>query len=288
MIFIGTPKGNNLFKEIYDIASEINDSDTWYTDYQDIFSAGHYSHEQIMDIKKAMPAEKFNQEYLLHWDAIFTGAYYADMLGDASMGIITDVPYNPMYPVITGWDLGIKDPTCIWFCQRIDGKYNFIDYYQSTDKDIFQIIRTLQAKPYRYSYHIIPHDGAVRSFMDLKNTRSSLIRTAFGPNSVKQVKKPAGTANVLEGISIVSSNLYISRFDKTKCAEGLTHLKTYRAVVDRVTGESTDTPSHESSDAADALRTFFTGVKTHEDEGFGSWDPRKKQDAISAYDYFSW
>ncbi len=287
VIFIGTPKGNNLFKELYDLALEIGDPETWYTDYQDVYSAGYYPPTQIKEIRKAMPTAKFEQEYLLHWDAVFTGAYYADQLSDTAGGIIADVPYNPMYPVITGWDLGIKDPTCIWFCQRINGKYNFIDYYQSSDKDIFAIMNMLQRKKYRYSYHIMPHDGAARSFLDLKSTRHQLVRQTFGTNSVQQVKKPANNEAVLEGISVVSANLYISRFDKTKCAEGLTHLKTYRAKMDRVTGESTSIPSHDSSDAADALRTFFSGVKTYQDEGFNSWSQEAKQEAISQYDYFN-
>jgi phage terminase large subunit len=290
VIFIGTPKGSNLFNEIYDTANEIIDSGdhNWYTDYQDVYSAGHYNAEEIKGIKAPMPAAKFNQEYLLHWDAIFTGAYYADLLCDESLGIITDVPYNPMYPVITGWDLGIKDPTCIWFAQKISGKYNFIDYYESTDKDIFAIVNMLQRKPYRYSYHIIPHDATARSYLDLKTTRLSILQAAFGHECVKQTKKPANNQAVLEGISIAHTNLYISRIDRKKCSVGLEHLKTYRSEVDRLTGEATDVPSHDSSDAADALRTFFTGVKNYDDGSFSGVSSNFRREAETAYDYFGW
>ena len=290
VIFIGTPKGKNLFKEIYDLANELIEGgdESWYTDFQDIVSAGFYNKEQIADIKKTQLAAKFEQEYLLSWDAVFTGAYYSGLLNDPSLGIITDVPHNPMYPVITGWDLGIKDPTCIWFCQKIDGKYNFIDYFQSSDMDIFAIIRTLQAKPYRYSYHIVPHDASARSYIDLKTTRLSILQAAFGPGSVKQTKKPANNAAVLEGISIAHTGLYISRIDKTKCATGLEHLRSYRSEINRVTGEPTDVPSHDSSDAADALRTFFTGVKTYDDGILGWQNGRRKIEPETDYDLFAW
>ncbi len=290
VIFIGTPKGSNLFKEVFDTANAIRDAgdDNWYTDYLDIHHAGHYTHEEQQDIKKTMPPEKWNQEYLLHWDAIFTGAYYAEILADPQVSIITDVPYNPMYPVITGWDLGNKDPTCIWFAQKIDGKYNFIDYFESNELDIFGLIRMLQSKPYRYSYHILPHDGANRSWMDLKTTRVSILQAAFGHGNVKQTKKPANNAAVLEGISITYTNLYVSRIDARKCAKGIEHLKMYRSEVNRLTGEPTDVPAHESSDAADALRTFFTGVKSYDDGSFAGASLRKNQEAEQEYDYFKW
>lgn len=290
VIFIGTPKGSNLFKEVYDTANALIEQgdQNWYTDYQDVNCGAVYTQDEIQEFKRAMPPEKFNQEYLLHWDAIFTGAYYADLLGDPSLNIITDVPYNPMYPVITGWDLGIKDPTCIWFCQKIDGKYNFIDYYESTDKDIFELVNIVQNKPYRYSYHVIPHDGSSRSYLDLKTTRLSILQAAFGFGNVKQTKKPANNTAVLEGISVVYANLYISRIDMKRCAKGIEHLKTYRSEVNRLTGEPTDVPSHDSSDAADALRTFFTGVKAYDDGTFTSAGRRAKQQAISDYDYYQW
>ena len=289
VIFIGTPKGSNLFKEVYDKANELIDagSPDWYTDYQDVMCQAVYSQEEINVLRATMPAEKFNQEYMLHWDAIFTGSYYADLLGNPDLDLIKSIPYNPMYPVVTGWDLGIKDPTCIWFCQKIDGKYKFIDYFESSDMDIFAIVHMLQSKPYRYSYHILPHDSAARSFLDLKTTRLSILQGAFGFDKVKQVKKPVNNQAILEGISVVHTNLYISEFDLKRCAKGIDHLRQYRSQVDRLTGEPTDVPDHASSDAADALRTFFTGYKSYDDGTFGSFRKRPET-AESEYDFFGW
>jgi phage terminase large subunit len=291
VLFIGTPKGDNLFKELFDLGRYLNDSgqdDRWYTTLQNVYQTGVYSHDWAKQNKPLMPEAKWNQEYMCDWNAVFTGAYYADILTDDGKGIITDVPYNPMYPVITGWDLGIKDPTCIWFAQKIENKVYFIDYFESTDKDIFSIINMINSKPYLYDYHIVPHDITQRNYIDIKSTRLSILQNAFGVGKVVVARK---AANVNDDISIVSANLHISRFDKRKCATGLKGLMTYRAAVDKLTGEATDKPSHDSSDAADALRTFFVGMKKRSSPSdFATrWtEMNNKNEAQTDYDYFNW
>ncbi len=291
VMFIGTPKGDNLFKELYDLGQYLTESkedDRWFTTIQNVYQTGVYSHEWCKENRPLMPEPKWNQEYMCDWHAIFTGAYYSDILTNEDKKIITDVPYNPMYPVITGWDFGIKDPTCIWFCQKIEGKYHFIDYYESPDKDIFQLINMLNNKPYLYDYHIVPHDSAQRSFLDLKSTRISVLQNAYGPGKIIVARKANTSQAVQEDISVVAHNLHISRIDRAKCSTGIKGLMTYRAAIDKVTGEPTGKPSHDSSDAADALRTFFLGVKnkssTHE---FVNRWTQAQQDVVTDYDYFN-
>lgn len=279
VIFIGTPKGNNLFKELYDLGCSITDG-SWYTMYRDVNSTGLYSPEKIANLRRIMPVPEFEQEYLLKWDAAFTGAYYSDYLNDAEKGIIADVPYNPAYPVITGWDLGLKDPTAIWFMQQIDGKCYFIDYFESTDRDIYSLISVVKNKPYRYSYHVVPHDVSVRSHINL-DTRENVFKRC----GMKIVVAPKISPN--EGISVVQSNLYTCRFDRQKCFVGLEHLRAYTATVDRLTGQPTSTPDHKHSDAADALRTLFTGIRKQMVQPEDSWLFPRAQTVISEYDYFA-
>lgn len=292
VIFIGTPKGENLFKELYDMGSSLmNDGDPrWFTAIEDVYSAGVYSNEWIEQNKHLMIPAKWEQEYLCAWDAAFNGAYYADILLAPDSKIIGDVPYNPMYPVMTGWDVGLGDPTCVWFVQYIENLYKVIDYYESTDKDIYGHIRAIQSKPYRYAYHVVPHDINQRNW-ETKNSRWDLM-TRAGMKLV-QAKKSNSTNEVIEGINIVISNLAMTRFDKDKCAKGIQSLLSYRAQEDKLTGGVLNKPSHHSSDAADALRTFFVGVRKHNLGVAAEWEPWwdnnfKKKSAISSeYDLFN-
>ena len=78
-----------------------------------------------------------------------------------------------------------------------------------------------------------------------------------------------------------------------KCKDGLDSWcrkcrASYRSEINRVTGEPTDVPSHDSSDAADALRTFFTGVKTYDDGIIGWQNGRRKIEPETDYDLFAW
>jgi hypothetical protein len=287
VLFIGTPKGNNLFKELYDLGmhlTETGEDDRWYCTIKNIYETGVFKGDAIDNIKKIMPESKWEQEYLCKWDAVFTGAYYSDMLSDEDKGILSDVPYNPMYPVITGWDLGTQDKTCIWFAQKIDNKFCFMDYYENNGQDIYHYINIIKNKQYRYAYHILPHDATQRGW-ETKSTRLAIFQR-LGLKAV-QAKK----LSIEEGISIVQANLYISRFDRRRCAKGIQHLMSYRSKVDRISGEETGEPLHDAaSDAADALRTFFVGVKRYgsDQSGMYSWDtgPYKKQQTIHEYDYF--
>jgi phage terminase large subunit len=286
VLFIGTPKGENLFKELYDIGLAIND-DRWFVYFQHVYQTGVYDEEKIRFFQLSMPPAKFEQEYLCRFDAIFTGAYYSDMLLDETKGIITDVPYNPMYEVVTGWDFGTRDKTVIWFAQVIDGKYNFFDYYENSGPDIYHYMNILKQKPYRYSYHIVPHDATHRGW-ETGTTRLAIFKTCgFRTVSAKKLSPE-------EGISMVQANLYTTRFDKNKCRKGITHLMAYRSKVDQVSGAETGEPLHDAaSDAADALRTFFVGVRRHEKPtSQGHWHLKSEEEEskhiVADYDYFNW
>ena len=261
----------------------------WYTTVQDVYSAGVYTADWIEQNKPLMIPAKWEQEYLCAWDAAFNGAYYADVLLDDSSRVLSDVPHNPMYPVFTGWDFGLGDPTCVWFVQYIEGMYKIIDYYESTDKDFYSHIRSINSKPYKYSYHIVPHDINQRSW-ETKNSRWDIM-TRAGMRIV-QAKKCNSTAEVIEAINVVLANLAVTRIDRQRCEKGIQGLLTYRAQEDKQTGEIINKPSHHSSDAADALRTFFMGFRKH-NAGKAEWTPwwndnfQKKQSISAEYDLFN-
>ncbi len=281
LILIGTPDRHQRLKELYELArTEQEAGGDWYTMFRDVNSTGIYTNEQIADIIKLQGQSTFEIEYLLKWEAKFNGAYYSEMLTDPTKNLVTDVPWNPQYPVITGWDLGLKDPSTIWFLQQIDGKNHLIDYFEATDRDIYSLISVVKNKPYRYAYHVLPHDVTVRSSITL-DTRENVFRRCGMKIHI------APKIAVQEGIGVVQSALYTCRFDRIKCIEGLKHLKAYTAKIDKLTGHPMAEPDHKHSDAADALRTLFVGIRKaattayHESTLF----PNKKE-IVSDYDYF--
>ncbi|MFO1465850.1 MAG: hypothetical protein U1F35_05325 [Steroidobacteraceae bacterium] len=76
-----------------------------------------------------------NQEYYCDFDAAIPGAYYGREISKLEKaGRICDLPHDPRFPVVTGWDLGVGDPTGIWFAQQIRGTVNIIDYYEHSNR----------------------------------------------------------------------------------------------------------------------------------------------------------
>lgn len=254
-LFIGTPKGDNLFKDLFDQAPS---KTSWFAISKTIYDTNVATLEQINEIKSSMPLNKFQQEYLCSFQASVQGTYFADIL-NSTPNIITNVPFDPALPVITGWDLGTSDATSIWFVQLAPGSNHlrFIDFEEYNQKDVHFYINLVKSKPYSYDYHVLPHDVNHVSW-EANRSRIQIFRQHHMPVHVAR-KLP-----IPEGISIAQTALYTSQFDQFKCQNGINHLLNYRSKQCRTTGLFLPDPLHDQhSNAADALRTLTVGIRNH-------------------------
>jgi phage terminase large subunit len=274
-LFIGTPKGDNLFKELFEHGKTAKG---WVSYMKTIFDTSVATKEEIEDLRLTMPLPKFEQEYLCSFSAAIQGTYFGPIIDDAGRGIVADVPIDPATPIITAWDLGTTDSTVIWFVQKDkhDSRIiRIVDYYENSEKDVFHYIAVIKNKGYSYDHHIMPHDVTQVSW-ETGRTRLDLFRQHG--LTIKIARK----VGIQEGISMAQTMLYTCRFDAVRCKDGLSHLRQYRAKQDRRTGEYLEDPLHDQhSHAADAFRTLATGLKDNL-----STDKLKNAYAMTAYDYF--
>ena len=71
---------------------------------------GILDREELESARRVLTPEQFAQEFLCSFDAAIVGAYFAKELDEAqNAGRIGDVPYDPLLPVHTAWDLGVGD-----------------------------------------------------------------------------------------------------------------------------------------------------------------------------------
>ena len=275
-LFIGTPKGDNLFRELYDLAGE---NEKWFNYRKTIYDTTVATKEEIEDLISTMPGPKFEQEYLCSFEAAIQGTFFGPIIDDPKKNLVGIVPFDPSQPVITSWDLGTTDSTAIWFVQR-DNKdsklLRVIDFYENKEQDVFHYISEIKKRPYIYDHHIMPHDVTHVSW-ETKRTRLDI----FKQHGMKVVV--AKKAPISEGIAMAQAMLYTCRFDADKCYSGLSHLRQYRAKQNKLTGEFLEDPVHDMhSHAADAFRTLAVGLKN-----LPSQDYSKVGYAESSYDYFS-
>jgi phage terminase large subunit len=220
-------------------------------------------------------------DYLHVWEGsckqVLEGAIYATEIRDATKeGRITKVPYDPIQPVHTFWDLGWSDHTSIWFAQAIGMEYRIIDFVQDRQRTINYFIQLLQERGYIYGIDYLPHDAQSATL-------------ASGGRSIEQIMNSLGRRVKIVpkmplevGINAARTVFGNCWFDQGKCADGLHALRRYRYDVDPDTKQFSKIPLHDQhSHAADAFRYLALSLKYKKSEDD---KPKKAIGSISLMD----
>lgn len=280
-IIIGTPKGDNNFKRMYE--DKKNDP-KWCAAYLDVYKTGVFDAVEIEEIREDMSEEAFRQEYLLDWSASPEGYYYESELTKLrERNSITSVPYDPRFPVMTFWDLGVNDFCSIWFVQEIGREIAVIDYNEDKDKGLEHYIKVLEDRDYKYSKHYLPHDVEHREITSAQSRREYLIANGL-QNIVVVPKSP----NVSEDIHKVRTLLRKCVFDRVKTARGIECLAGYRKKWDSKEKVYLNKPVHNwASHGADAFRNFVVMYEPGIGKGYNEAVSSLPVDADRDYDLFS-
>jgi phage terminase large subunit len=197
---------------------------------------------------KATDENAYRNIWLGECRTLVEGAIYHDELLKArEEGRICGVPFDGAALVETWWDLGILDPTAIWFIQRVGREIHLIDYYENSGQPITHYFGVLAQRDYPYSVHRLPHDAEARE----KGTGKSLA-DLFRAN-----KLPIGIGKRLgpeERINAAKSMFSRCWFDQVKCKEGIRMLSNYRQQINKTLDEFTASAVHDfASHGADAF-----------------------------------
>jgi len=262
-IFNGTPRGRNHFHALYEFGLK---EPGWFSELLTVRDTGVFTAEQLEAIRRHVAAERGDleadnhilQEYYCSWDAANPGSYYGKQIGDLEAAdCIGHVPYDPRYPVTTGWDLGVGDSTAIWFVQRTRTELRIIDYYEASGVGADHYAKLIKEKPYMYDRHILPHDANDREW---GNNASSRVDVLKGLGVRPLVVLPR--ASVDDGINAVRVALFGARFDRKHCERGIDALRQYQKTWDDKLKTFSQKPLHDwTSHAADAFRYLAQGMR---------------------------
>ena len=251
--FVGTPKGQNAFFEMYEVA--VNNDD-WFTAIHRASETAILNADELRSAKEAMTNDQYAQEYECSWVANVPGAIFGKEL-EAAMeeGRISRVPYDPTVKVDTFWDLGVGDSTAIWFVQSVGRAVHFIDCYENRGEGLPHYVSVLSKKNYLYGDHFAPHDIEVRELGSGKSRRE--IAWDLGLNFRVVPKLP-----LEDGLHAAQMIIPRSWFDAEKCKQGLVALRQYHRGYNERARSFRTTPVHDwSSHFADALRYTAVGIK---------------------------
>ena len=246
-VFIGTPRGRNDFWRVHHHAEQTPE---WFSLVLRASHTGLLSQAELDDMRDTLTPEQYDQELECSFDAAILGAYYGREIAEAeASGRIGDVPYDPILPVHTAWDLGIGDSTAIWFFQVALAEIRVIDYYEAAGHGLPHYASVLSSRGYTYGTDYLPHDGEARQL----GTGRSLWETLH--SLTNRIPRILPKQNVMDGINAARVTIGKAWFDGTKCYDGLEALRAYRADFDEKAKTFHDRPRHDwSSHGADAFR----------------------------------
>lgn len=254
-MFIGTPAGKNHFFDLWNEAQKYPDN--WCAMMYKASQTSILDKSELAQAREEMSPEQYEQEFECSFEAALLGAYYGPLLQDAAdNNRITGVPYDPVIPVHTAWDLGIDDATCIWFFQLVPGgEIHLIDYHEENGKGIDYYVQVIKEKKYNYGTHLAPHDIQSRSLA----TGRSLLEIS---ESLGLKFEVVPKTDIMNGIQATRSIIPRCWFDEKKCDRGIQALKSYRKEYSERLSTFRDSPLHDwSSHGADAFRYLAVGME---------------------------
>ena len=249
-LFIGTPNGKNQF---YKITQTAQSEPGWFYAVYKASQTHIVPEAELKSARATMTNDQYLQEFECSFEASVKGAVYAREMQQAlEDGRLTQVPYDPALPVDTNWDLGFRDATAIWFTQSAyGGAIRVIDYYEGTGHALDHYAQVVNAKPYAYGEHRMPHDVQQTEF----TTGKTVLETAWG--LLKPGVRVAPRLDVDEGIHAARLILPKCYFDAQKCKHGIEALQNYRWDFNTKVKDFTHLPVHDwASHGADAFRTL--------------------------------
>jgi phage terminase large subunit len=251
-VISGTSNGDDHF---HAVKLKAEDDPAWDVFDIKITDTGEdaLSFEEQRELTRDMPADEYAREMLNAFDAPVEGAYYTESLNSlATQHRITSVPVNLSGTLITGWDIGIHDFTCIWVFQLVGKAIHFVDYIEDRGHKGEHYLNILDQKAKAWGVpfkaHILPHDVEAREWISGESRRFGLMDATPVPILTAERVSDA------DGVSAVRGILGISWFDEERCRRGLARLRGYKK-------SKFGTPVHDDhSHGADALKTVAVGL----------------------------
>lgn len=201
--FITTPRGKSHAFDMYNHAMK---TDGWFAEVSSVIETGAFNQEQLDEIRAEYNAlygpdfgnAQFEQEYLCSFDAAILGSYYGGELALArTESRICEVKHDPDLPVMTVFDIGYSDDTAILFVQVVANEVRIIDTYSANGNNLEHYADIINAKPYEYSAHWLPHDAQAKT---LAAAGRSVFEQLTGDHGMKDVKILRNTNTEMQGI----------------------------------------------------------------------------------------
>jgi hypothetical protein len=250
-LFIGTPKGNNHFRELRDRAET---DPEWVLVEFKASQTGIIPESELLSAKKDLGEDKYNQEFECSFNAAVEGSYYGQIINDLeAKDRFTTIERDDLCISYVSWDLGISDSTTLWVAQVVGKEVRFIDFVENHGVGLDWYVSWLREHRYDGYEQFLPHDVEVRELGTGKSRKEVLQEAGLNITVAPRL-------SIADGIQAVRRLLPRCWFDhKTK--QGVNALRNYRREHDEKRNVFYDKPLHDwTSHAADSMRYFAVAL----------------------------
>lgn len=278
--FIGTPKGENSFYDLYLRATEgflqpdgsRAKNEEWFGALYRASETGILLPSELESARNEMTEEEYEQEFECSFKAGLVGAYYTKELAKVEKdGRIRDVPYDDAVECDVIADLGMNDTTALWFRQNVGPARHYIDYDEESGVSIPQWCSRIKQKGYRIGKIYLPHDARARE-LGTGKTREEMFRASGFRTEVLP------RAEIADGISAARTHFSKCYFDKVKTTKGRHALGNYQRRWDPKQNVFKAEPLHNwASNGADSFRYAAMSDRENQGSAYRRELPRKSK-----------
>jgi phage terminase large subunit len=205
---------------------------------------------EVLDKERQSLMERDPEAYRNVWEgecrSAVEGAIYAkEVAALYESGRVRPVPYDPLLPVHTVWDLGWNDQMSIILVQRAS-EVRIVGYIEDSHRTLAEYVAQLEGLPYVWGQDWLPHDGRAKDFKSGKSAEEMMRSMGRNPRIVENLDVESG---------IKAARMVFPRCYFDPAAERLLHcLKRYRRTINIATNQPGPPLHDENSHGADAFR----------------------------------
>jgi hypothetical protein len=209
---------------------------------------------------RGMTEEWIRQEYYCSWEAPMSGSIHGRLMEQVRLdGRVRQVPWQPLLPVHTWWDLGT---TAVIFTQHTGREVLCIDYLYVGGLTFQEIVPQLfhgARSRYVYGTHNFPFDMNVTDYTaEDGRTRLDIAKALLGSERCRV----GGNSKINDRIAAAQAILPLTYLDERKCAELVKALESYHWKYDEDRGIFMSKPEKDwASHGADAFGEMALHVK---------------------------
>ena len=251
-MFIGTPKGQNHFKDLRDRAAS---EPGWALLEFKASQTGIVNQDELNAAKREMGDEKYEQEFECSFSAAVEGSYYGKLVNELeTKGQVCKIERDDLCKTYVAWDLGMGDSTSLWVAQTVGQEVRLLDYIENHGQGLDWYVRELTNRGWHKAPQLLPHDVQVRELGTGRSRLEVLQEAGLDCSVVPRL-------GVDDGIQAVRRMLPRCWFNVPATKQGLDCIRNYRREFDEKRQVFFDKPLHDwSSHGADAFRYLAVGM----------------------------